>query len=79
MHEAAYICPSCGEDIVVPVDVTSGTQQDYVEDCPVCCCPNVLHVTVLDDGGDAAPGGRSFDERSPEDADIRITAEPEAD
>ena len=44
--EARYVCDSCGEEIVVPIDVTEGRHQDYVEDCPVCCNPMVLHVEV---------------------------------
>jgi len=44
--EAAYICDACGEEIVVPVDLTAGSEQEYVEDCPVCCRPNVIHVNV---------------------------------
>jgi Cysteine-rich CPXCG len=42
--EASYNCDSCGEEIVVPIDMTAGSRQEYVEDCPVCCCPNVIHV-----------------------------------
>ncbi len=48
--DAYYICDSCGEEIVVPVDVTEGLHQDYVEDCPVCCNPMVLHVDIAEDG-----------------------------
>lgn len=48
--EATYICDSCGEEIVVPIDPTGGESQEYVEDCPVCCCPNVIHVEIDDDG-----------------------------
>ncbi|MEZ6016702.1 MAG: CPXCG motif-containing cysteine-rich protein [Planctomycetota bacterium] len=48
--EGDYICPSCGERIVVPLDVAAGGTQEYVEDCPVCCSPNVLAVRVDDDG-----------------------------
>ena len=48
--EATYICDSCGEEIVVPIDVTAGTKQEYVEDCPVCCRPNVVHVEIDDYG-----------------------------
>lgn len=47
--EASYICDSCGEDIVVPIDWSAGSRQSYVEDCPVCCNPNVIHVE-LDEG-----------------------------
>ena len=28
--EATYICDSCGEEIVVPVDISGGAHQDYV-------------------------------------------------
>lgn len=48
--EAEYICENCGESIVVPIDVTQGRYQEYVEDCPVCCCPNVIRVEVDEDG-----------------------------
>lgn len=49
--EASYICDSCGEEIVVPIDLSAGEEQQYVEDCPVCCCPNVIHVELDADGG----------------------------
>lgn len=48
--EATYVCDSCGEEIVVPVDVSAGARQDYVEDCPVCCHPMTLHVEIDGDG-----------------------------
>jgi hypothetical protein len=47
--DASYVCDSCGEDIVVPIDWSAGSRQSYVEDCPVCCNPNLIHVE-LDDG-----------------------------
>ncbi len=50
--EAGYICGACGEEIVVPIDVSAGASQQYTEDCPVCCRANVIHVE-LDDDGDA--------------------------
>lgn len=51
MHdEASYLCDACGEEIVVPIDLTEGSSQDYVEDCPVCCRANVIHVEVDEDG-----------------------------
>lgn len=49
-QEASYICDACGEEIVVPLDLTAGASQSYVEDCPVCCRPNLIHVEVDDDG-----------------------------
>ncbi|MDX1564590.1 MAG: CPXCG motif-containing cysteine-rich protein [Phycisphaeraceae bacterium] len=48
--EASYLCDECGEQIVVPVDLSAGTEQEYVEDCPVCCHPNVLHVRIDAEG-----------------------------
>lgn len=48
VSEAAYVCDSCGEEVVIPVDVSQGTEQEYVEDCPVCCCPNMIHVEIDD-------------------------------
>ena len=47
---ASYVCDSCGEEIVLPIDVSAGASQEYVEDCPVCCRPNVIHVEVDEDG-----------------------------
>lgn len=48
--EATYLCDACGEQIVIPVDLSAGAQQDYVEDCPVCCRPNLVHLEVDDTG-----------------------------
>lgn len=48
--DGSYICDSCGEEIVVPLDLSAGSVQEYVEDCPVCCCPNVIHVEFDEDG-----------------------------
>ncbi len=48
--EASYICDSCGEEIVIPIDFSAGRVQDYTEDCPVCCHPNLIHVERDADG-----------------------------
>ena len=47
---ASYICDSCGEEIVIPLDPSGGASQQYVEDCPVCCHPNVITVEFDEDG-----------------------------
>ncbi len=47
--DATYVCDNCGEEIVIPVDLAGGQDQTYVEDCPVCCSPSVIHVHVEDD------------------------------
>ena len=50
VDEGTYVCDACGEEIVVPLDASAGDSQEYVEDCPVCCRPNVVHVEFDDDG-----------------------------
>ena len=50
--EGTYTCDSCGEEIVIPLDPSEGQIQEYVEDCPVCCNPNVVHVSWNDDQAD---------------------------
>jgi hypothetical protein len=42
--EGEYICEVCGELIVIPLDVSAGADQEYVEDCPVCCHANVIRI-----------------------------------
>ena len=49
-EEAFYVCDSCGEEIVIPLDLSAGLDQQYVEDCPVCCRPNVIQLNVNEDG-----------------------------
>jgi hypothetical protein len=49
-QEGVYVCDSCGEEIVVPVDISAGAHQDYVEGCPVCCRPMSPHVEIDPDG-----------------------------
>ena len=44
MHEAGYQCAGCFEWVETMVDESGGTKQQYVEDCQVCCQPNVLTV-----------------------------------
>jgi len=33
-----YECPYCGEPVQAVLDLSAGDQQ-YIEDCPVCCRP----------------------------------------
>ena len=47
--EAFLHCPYCGEPISVIVD-DSVAEQQYVEDCQVCCRPMVVNVSVEHDG-----------------------------
>ena len=48
--EAEYVCWACGEEIVIPIDLSAGARQDYVEDCPVCCHANEIHIRIDADG-----------------------------
>ena len=48
-NDGAYICDSCGEEIVIPLDPVAGRSQSYVEDCPVCCNPSLIHVDWVAD------------------------------
>jgi hypothetical protein len=41
---SGYICAGCGEWNESTVDESAGSRQSYIEDCQVCCKPNVLHV-----------------------------------
>lgn len=42
-------CPYCGEPIEVLIDASAGEQQ-YIEDCQVCCRPITLSVRIDEDG-----------------------------
>jgi hypothetical protein len=53
LDDGSYVCPSCGETIEIPLDPSAGDEQRYVEDCPVCCNPNVIHVEFF--GPNEAP------------------------
>lgn len=49
-NEASYICDACGEEIVIPLDLSEGVHQTYVEDCPVCCRASTIHVEMNNEG-----------------------------
>ena len=38
LEDTFYDCPYCGERIETTLDL-SGGDQDYIEDCQVCCRP----------------------------------------
>jgi len=58
--ESSIHCPYCGERISVMID-DSVPEQQYTEDCQVCCRPIVLSVTI-DIDGDALVRARSENE-----------------
>ncbi len=47
-----YICGVCGEEIETLVDESQGLAQEYIEDCAVCCRPNVLRVSIDPESGE---------------------------
>lgn len=47
LHSARVNCPYCGESFETVVDCSAGNQE-YVEDCEVCCKPIVFTVTAED-------------------------------
>jgi len=60
IQAASIQCPYCWEQIEVLVDC-SVEEQEYVEDCSVCCRPIVISV-VIADGEVVSVDGRSEDE-----------------
>ena len=42
--ETVVYCPHCGEPNEVALDPGSGSDQEYVEDCQVCCRPWLMYV-----------------------------------
>jgi Cysteine-rich CPXCG len=42
--DTGFQCAGCGEWNPTTVDESAGRTQAYVEDCQVCCKPNVLSV-----------------------------------
>ena len=43
---SGFPCASCGEWNETPVDPSAGSNQSYVEDCQVCCRPNLLRISL---------------------------------
>ncbi len=49
---AGFQCAGCGEWNETSVDTAAGPKQTYVEDCQVCCKPNVLHAILDRESGE---------------------------
>jgi hypothetical protein len=49
--DATVFCPWCAAPVTIALDPGSGTTQDYVEDCEVCCRPWRVSVRYAADGG----------------------------
>ena len=46
-NNADVVCPYCSEEVTILVDPGSGTNQEYIEDCEVCCNPWQVSVTFV--------------------------------
>ena len=57
-HEKFFNCPHCGTIISVLLDL-SIPNQEYTEDCEVCCRPIEIRYEVGVDGEIDYEGGRS--------------------
>jgi len=42
--EVDVTCPYCGEVVSIALDAGGGAEQEYVEDCEVCCRPWLVQV-----------------------------------
>ena len=48
--ETTVVCPHCGETVEIALDPGGGAEQEYVEDCEVCCRPWRVMVRYASDG-----------------------------
>lgn len=46
-----YVCSTCGVANETLVDPSAGMRQAYIEDCAVCCRPQMLNVVIDEAGG----------------------------
>jgi hypothetical protein len=47
---ASVYCPYCNETVEIAIDPGGGAEQEYVEDCEVCCQPWNVNVRYAGDG-----------------------------
>ncbi|HET9743947.1 MAG TPA: CPXCG motif-containing cysteine-rich protein [Terriglobales bacterium] len=50
--ENGFQCAGCGEWNATSVDRSAGRRQQYIEDCQVCCKPNILSIEWQPDSAD---------------------------
>lgn len=61
LHLYSVRCPYCGETFATDVDASAGNQE-YIEDCYVCCRPIVFHISTNADGNLTGVEARRDDE-----------------
>jgi len=49
LHNSVINCPYCGENLEILIDNSAGNQ-DYIEDCQVCCSPIEISIEIDSDG-----------------------------
>jgi len=49
LNEERISCPYCGERLTILID-EQDAQQQYIEDCQVCCRPITIAIAVEHDG-----------------------------
>jgi len=48
-HDEEFLCPYCGENNALSVDICGGTHQEFVVDCEVCCAPIIVRLFIRGD------------------------------
>ena len=56
---ATVVCPYCGETVTIELDVGGGAQQQYVQDCEVCCRPWQVEVRYTGHAAEVTVTGES--------------------
>ena len=41
-----FLCPYCGQNNELLVDVSGGPHQEFVVDCEVCCAPIAVRLKI---------------------------------
>lgn len=47
---ATYDCAFCGAENETYLDPGAGRRRTFTEDCTVCCRPNLISLTIDEDG-----------------------------
>jgi len=50
-EETTVTCPYCAQRVSIALDPSGGANQEYDEDCQVCCRPWLVRVRYDDHGG----------------------------
>jgi len=42
----SFLCPYCGADNTLDIDITGGSNQSFVTDCETCCAPIAVRAQI---------------------------------